>query len=350
MNLGVGSVDEITIEWLSVALDTEVRSVSSEQVGAGQTGATYRLAIDGDALPPTLIVKLAAGDTAARQRVANGYRAEVGFYRELASTVHIPVPTCWYSSISDDALSFTLLLDDLAPRRAGVQVEGCSPTRAAAAAVNLAGLHAPRWNDPSLLDLSFVAQLNEARAAFLAQIGRSATDGFVARFAADLDDADIAVLRASAAVLEVWQLAGFDTVAPTHGDYRLDNLMFDPNDGADVVAVDWQTLAIAPPLRDLAYFLATSLDIGQRRETERELVSAYHTELIRRGVEGYSFDRCFDDYRLGEFQAPMITTIGCMYATAERSREADAMFLAMARRCCAAIRDLDSLDHPQLAT
>ena len=40
----------------------------------------------------------------------------------------------------------------------------------------------------------------------------------------------------------------------------------------------------------------------------------------------------------------MITTIGCMYATGVRSEEADRMFLAMARRSCAAIRDLDTLD------
>jgi hypothetical protein len=38
----------------------------------------------------------------------------------------------------------------------------------------------------------------------------------------------------------------------------------------------------------------------------------------------------------------MITMIGAAYATAERSASADAMFLAMARRACAAIRELDS--------
>jgi hypothetical protein len=40
----------------------------------------------------------------------------------------------------------------------------------------------------------------------------------------------------------------------------------------------------------------------------------------------------------------MITTIGCIYAPRERSDASDAMFLAMARRSCAAIRDLGTLD------
>ena len=39
----------------------------------------------------------------------------------------------------------------------------------------------------------------------------------------------------------------------------------------------------------------------------------------------------------------MITVIGCMYATAERSDAADRMFLAMIHRACAAIQDLDSI-------
>ena len=86
------------------------------------------------------------------------------------------------------------------------------------------------------------------------------------------------------------------------------------------------------------------MDVAHRRATETDLVAAYHAEVAARGVEGYTVDRCFDDYRLGQLQAPMITTIGCMYATAERSEGADEMVLSMARRSCAAIRDLDALD------
>ncbi len=103
-----------------------------------------------------------------------------------------------------------------------------------------------------------------------------------------------------------------------HGDYRLDNLLFDP-DGADVVAVDWQTLAVGPPARDLAYFLGTSLTVDDRRAAERELVAEYHAALCARGVSGYDADQCFDDYRLGQLQGPMITTMGCAFATGDRS-------------------------------
>jgi hypothetical protein len=58
---------------------------------------------------------------------------------------------------------------------------------------------------------------------------------------------------------------------------------------------------------------------------------------------GYSYAQCFEDYRLGQIQGPMITMIGAAYATAEGSTTSDEMFLVMAHRSCAAIRDLKSL-------
>ena len=40
----------------------------------------------------------------------------------------------------------------------------------------------------------------------------------------------------------------------------------------------------------------------------------------------------------------MMTMIGCIYAGAERTQRSDAMFITMARRSCAAVRDLGSLE------
>ncbi|HEX4863562.1 MAG TPA: oxidoreductase family protein, partial [Acidimicrobiales bacterium] len=125
--------------------------------------------------------------------------------------------------------------------------------------------------------------------------------------------------------------------------YRLDNLLFDPLTG-EVTAVDWQTAAIGPPLRDVAYFLGTSLQTEDRRSNEEELVRQYHSALIDRAVAGYSLDQCWNDYRLGQLQGPMITVIGCIHAAAARTKQSDAMFLAMARRSCSAVRELGSLD------
>ena len=341
-------IEELDPEWLSQALGRPVGSVGCERIGTGQTGAAYRLTLQGanseaDGWPGTLVAKVAAGDEEARKRVAGGYRSEVGFYTELVDTLDVRTPRCWYAAITEDALRFTLLLEDLAPRIPGVQAEGCTPERAEGALRNLAGLHAPRWCDPALLGLDFARTPSAEGATFMGRIALSATEVFAETYARGLDAADVETLRACAAAIEAWSVLRPEPFSVVHGDYRLDNLMFGA-DARDVVAVDWQTLEVAPPARDLAYFLGTSLEVEDRRAREEELVGVYHAELLARGVAGYSLERCFEDYRLGQLQVPFITTVGAAFATRERSDRADAMFLAMARRGCAAVRELGTLD------
>ena len=90
-------------------------------------------------------------------------------------------------------------------------------------------------------------------------------------------------LRASANAITEWQLARPEPFAVIHGDYRLDNLMFSTTEDDDVVAVDWQTMIVGPPTRDVAYFLGTSLDVDDRRAAEEQLVASYHRELVPAG-------------------------------------------------------------------
>lgn len=339
----VRSADELNREWLSAALGSEVRSVMVEPIGTGQTSSTYRLTIDADDCARTLIAKFAEGAEDARRRLATGHRNEVGFYRHLAPTVDVLVPSCWYAAISDDGTSFTLVLEDLAPRRPGRQADGCSFTEAMMAVQNLGRLHASRWNDDTLREVDFLLPLTEERAALLADIARTGTDQFVARYANHLDADDVLTLRAVAEVLDEWQLNHPEPFSLIHGDYRLDNLMLHPA-GQDVVVVDWQTLMTALPSRDLGYFIGTSLPTEQRREQESQLVKAYHEVLRAQGVTNYAFDRCSTDYRIGLLHGPMITVIGSLTSAGPRSPLADEMFLSMARRSCAAVRDHQSIE------
>ncbi len=337
-------IEGITAEWLSGALGYKVHSVSQQRIGTGQTAAAYRLSLDAEKGPATMLAKVAGGDEASRQRVAQGFACEVGFYTELVGSLDVRVPECYFAAISDDSLKFTVLLEDLAPRQPGVQVDGVELGRARAAIQNLAGLHAPRWNDPALLEMPFLMNTrDEATAAFLQELTCTAVEEFVERYEGELGAENVATLRAAAKCVAKWVLASPAPFTILHGDYRPDNLMFGEEE-TDVVALDWQTAAIGPPARDLAYFLGTSVDVEARREHERGLVEYYHNELKARGVDDYSFDACFHDYRLGHLQATVITCIGAIYATAERTGSSDAMFLAMATRSCAAIRDLNTLE------
>jgi hypothetical protein len=336
MSAVAATVEDLTPAWLSEALGAEVTAVEAERVGTGQVGASYRLHLTWDGGPATLVAKLGAGDEEARSRVAIGYRSEVRFYTELASTVRVRTPACWYGAIADDGLTFTLILDDLAPAVPGVQADGCGIDQAIAAVENLAGLHAPRWCDPTLNDLGLFS-LDASSADVLGDVMRDGVAQFLERYAGKVTDEDAATMLEVPAAMSDFLRARPECFSLLHGDYRLDNLMF----GEEVHAVDWQTLAVGLPGRDLAYFLGTSLRTNDRRAHEEAVVAAYFRAL---GLDAAVYDEasCWRDYRIGTFQGPMITVLGAVFATAERSERADEMFLAMTRRSCAAIRDLDA--------
>ena len=57
----------------------------------------------------------------------------------------------------------------------------------------------------------------------------------------------------------------------THGDFRLDNLFFASQGADDVAAVDWQNSGIHSGLRDVTYFLSTSVTPETRRTIERDI-------------------------------------------------------------------------------
>lgn len=320
--------------------DVAVTALGVAPVGTGQMGSSYRLtptyAGDAAGLPPTFVAKVPGGDPASRSTAAGAYRTEVGFYRRLAATVAVRVPHCFHAWSTDDGTDFLLLLEDLAPARQGDQIAGCSVAEAAAAARNLAGLHGPRWCDPTLADVG-LGTVDAESAALLGDVLGPMTDVFVDRMCDRLGDDTRRVLERVPEVAGAWLTGRSERFAPVHGDYRLDNLMF-ATDGT-VTAVDWQTVSLGLPARDIAFFCATGLTVEDRRAHEGEVVSAYWDALLAHGVTDHPLEQCLDDYRYALLQAPLIIVLGC--AVAAPTERGDAMFLAMAERACAAIGDHD---------
>jgi aminoglycoside phosphotransferase (APT) family kinase protein len=174
----------------------------------------------------------------------------------------------------------------------------------------------------------------------------SATDIYCDRYADRLAPEDVEVLRAVPAVIAPWTLGRAERFAPVHGDYRLDNLLFTEAGAGDaggpgVSAVDWQTVSLGLPMRDVAFLLETSLATDDRRAHEDALVSAYHEALVAQGVTDYPAELCADDYRYSLLQGPLITVTGAVFSN--RTDRGDDMFMAMTTRACAAVRDHDTL-------
>ncbi|HEY7069073.1 MAG TPA: aminoglycoside phosphotransferase family protein [Acidimicrobiales bacterium] len=329
----------LTAAWLSDVLDAPVASVSVAPLGTGQMAACHRLEVtyrgDGSAHPSRLVAKLPSPDPTVRTSVATAYRTEVTFYRDLAPRLPVPTPRCWFADASEDGTAFTLLLDDMAPATPGDQFAGCAPEAARAAAVAVAGLHAGSWCDPALAALDWLIPPMSAVAEPLQPMLADLTETFIAK--RDLTPTTAEVFRHFAAGFAEWATTPAEPWSLIHNDYRLDNLLFAPADASlpPVTAVDWQSLSTGLPLRDLAFLLGTGLDPESRRAHERAIVSAYHATLLSLGVTGYDAERCWEDYRHGLFQGPLICVLGEAFAApTERGHR---MFTVMAERAATAI-------------
>ncbi|WP_240809860.1 ecdysteroid 22-kinase family protein [Actinomadura sp. WMMA1423] len=336
-----GEPARLDAAWLSEVLGATVTGVRWRPVGTGQMSGCFRGELTGDGVPARLVAKLPAADQATREMLKGIYRTEVRFYLDLAPTVAVRTPACRYGTLTEDATDFVLLLEDLHPGEQGDQLTGCAAGEVLDCVVNLAGLHGPRWCDQALLDLDWLHRTGPQDGDAVTGALGPATEIFIDRFADRLAAEDKATLRAVAVHAGRWITARPERFAPVHGDYRLDNIIFGAGGGPGVAAVDWQTLTVGLPARDLAYFLGTGLTVSDRRTHERDLVSAYHRALAGHGVTGYSFEQCWDDYVFAFLQGPLITVLGCAYGTP--TERGDEMFLAMAARSCAAIRDHGSL-------
>ena len=160
---------EITPEWLTQALHgagvgegARIVRTSSTIVGTGQMGRNVRFELDWGAgesdAPRSVVGKFPSDDPKSRATgVAQGaYEKEVRFYKELAGTVGIRTPRCFFAAVDPKSGDFVMLMEDLAPAVQGDQLAGCSVDQAALALAEASRLHAPRWGDPTLEDVAFL--------------------------------------------------------------------------------------------------------------------------------------------------------------------------------------------------
>ncbi|OBF13417.1 aminoglycoside phosphotransferase family protein [Mycobacterium sp. ACS4331] len=342
--------DEVTAGWLNSVLDADsgarVEDVQVNAIGTGQTGATYRVNVDYAAnptgLPATFVIKLPATDDTVRDRVALGYRSECAFYQSVADRVTVPTPTCFHCEISDDAMEYALLLSDQSPAVQGDQITGCSVEQARSAAAAIAGLHGPTWGQQEWLTFPGLAMtlVDDASKKGLGDIAVMSADITVEKLGDKLSAADRETFREAMGLVTPWLQNDFGRFSLIHGDYRLDNLLFDPDDGR-IWVVDWQTLGAGMPSRDLAYFVATSLEPDVRAGAERDLVAAYHDALLATGVTDYDLETCWQDYCYGMVQVLLISALG--FAFAVGTDRGDDMVATMLRRGCAAVRELGTI-------
>lgn len=344
--------DDVTPEWLtehlrlSGALDRGVvATINWEPIGTGQVGDSVRFAVTyaGGEGPPTLAGKFPAADATSRGTAAafGLYAKEVAFYRELAPRLDVRVPRTFAAEVDETGSDFVLLFEDLGPCRQGNQLQSCSLTDAYHAVVQAAAIHAPSWNQPGIVERDWMSMRPDALAQIKA-LYPQAHAIFAERYADTLEPELMTVCSRLNEAIDAWFDRDTGDRCLIHGDFRLDNMLFDIRAGAEPIAVlDWQTVAIGNGLTDIGYFLGCGIGTDLRREAEGELIDLYCAEMTRRGVP-LSREGVWDSYRLGALHG--ISTAVFSSAFVERTERGDANFLSMARGACALALEHRSID------
>lgn len=338
--------EDVSPEWLSQALSTEVTSCDLEQIGigVGLLGRLYRVTAQTNNGPTTAIAKFPTLDEGARTHVAhplNYYEKEVRFYQETGSTSPVPIPAVYAAEHDEDSGDFVLLLEDLGNKRMEDQIAGCPVADAYTAVDTLVDLHSHWWDKdlpewlPSYADPPFPQVIE----GMYRQAWPKAREVFSGHFS----DKIIAFGERYPEIVPFFmEELSHKPWTMCHGDYRLDNLFFGDTEGEPpVTVVDWQIAFRGRAGYDLAYFVSQSLDTQCRRDNEQALQDKYREGLAAKGIE-YPREELDKDYRrtVAFCFIYAVVTAGQLEVTNDRMLE---LILRIGDRAVQAIEDNDAL-------
>ena len=272
------SLLDITSCWLTEALNAgrspggpSVTGYTAETLaeGKGFMNQLFRLRLHFDSgsadQPDTVIAKLPLADPLLRtvfDRLGQN-RREVGFYRNLANSPHMPTPSLYHSAMDPATGNTVLLLEDLSSLRQGDSVAGCTLAEARLCIGQLARFHASWWNSPLLDGLDWMP-LREADtdayeqiypgawAALVEKAGEGMPPGL--RILGDNLITDVRRIKTRLSQLPL-------TVV--HGDYRLDNCFFSEGiSSRQAVVIDWEFCTKGRGPYDVATFINEALISG----------------------------------------------------------------------------------------
>jgi hypothetical protein len=326
---------DLTAEWLTAAIGPNfgsvVDAVESTPVGTGQVADSVRLQLSW--LPPetgpeTLVVKVTSSSDVSRAAAitTRTYEIEVGFYNDLASSLPVRTPRCYWAGYDASTGAYAVVLEDAHPAIAGDQLAGCTVEEARMALKEAALLHGPRANDPTLEKIPWLNRQGADHTSNISMLLGAVSGGFLDRYRERLSPEVVALVER--VVPRLPEMAP-DPKAPrtiTHGDFRIDNLLFGEE---RVWVLDWQTVSLGEPMSDVSYFLGGSLLPDVRQQEEELLVRFYRDRLAEAGLD-LEWDDVWRGYRRHAFSGLIMAIIAS--ALVVRTDRGDAMFVAMADR------------------
>lgn len=304
------SIDAVDTAWIEAVLrnadrDVRVASVKCARIaeGIGMLSTIYQVQIayaQGDG-PATVVVKLPALNE-QNHGVAmtfNNYERESLFYQHAARLTDMRTPMAYYAA-NDGRSAVALVLEDMSDWMPGDQLKGSTPEQTEHCIDALAQLHSSFWARVDDTAWYWIPNSTESLMSEGLHQGTIALyDSFLAAFGVDVPQAlQVNKARYIAAIpaMQRWINAAPRTLI--QGDFRMDNLFFGSKpEHAPVAVCDWGASLRGKGVHDIAWLFSGSVPIADRRANERALIARWQQGLVAGGVNGYSVDNAWQDYR-----------------------------------------------------
>lgn len=306
------SLNDIDAAWLTSALKekgllkSKVLNVDIESIGAGiglmsELGRLTIKYADAEILPSNIVAKCAAqNENRDIARILDYYHREANFYDNLSKDCPLTVPKSYFTAVDSETYDCVFLMEDLGDHALGDQLEGCTREQAEHSIERVADMHGKWWNKLEEYPWAYDSVCDDELIKLGDWIYKPGLEPTIENFSDCISSDMQRVMRAVGAhYQQVFQKLSGSHRTFIHGDYRLDNIVYRSVNGKiDSTVLDWQLSGLAPSMWDIAYFMCQSLKADLCREIERDLIRLYHDRLLAAGVENYSHEECWNDYRI----------------------------------------------------
>lgn len=247
------------------------------------------------------------------------------FYDKIApSMTDPPVPECFDRAIDQNTGRGYILLEDLKPTHFVGKPNRLTKAQFESLVNVLLDYHVHWWEHPRITQKDFIRPeggfggMNAATSREVIQ--RSCRRFFSQDWPNFINEIGPSLRRDWKQIIErtiskwenlfIQRIGNNKGLTLVHGDAHLQNFLLPEAPSEDrAILVDWAGFARGVGPLDIAKMLIMcKLPSTLRKELESSLLTQYHTQLVERGIEGYSFDDCCYDYRLsviGHIWAPV---------------------------------------------
>jgi hypothetical protein len=269
------------------------------------------------------------------------YESEVNFYNHLADQISVRTPRIYLSAMDKEAQRVALIMESFSDWHSPDQIKGATTDEITIATRELAKISATYWNKPIQTQHPWIRDMNSSVYDSLQPDYIACTDIALDRMHDALPaSTERAARRIGPAINELKHRNGQGNQTLAHWDYRVENLFY-RND--EFAVIDWQLMMVTNPATDLAYLLATNIDVELRRSMEDELIRAFLDGLENAGVTDYQRDDFEKDFRLALLTISGIAIIAGANFDESNKRSAQ-LVKKITSRMFQAIEDWQALD------